>query len=163
MKLRNFFERDEGAVALEIGLVSASFLPVLFFGIYEVGTLAVEKMQLDHAMQAGAAFAAEQFDKYGSLNLADIQTAVSNSSPLVITISANPATPWCGCPTDNMGTSLQNVSCGSTCFDGAAARTYFSFSGSTPTNNLLSRGLGFPRAQAVAATLTTPPILVPLN
>lgn len=147
MRFARLFRCTKGTAAVEMALVSP-FLLLLFFGIYDFGTVLVEAMQVDHATQAGIIFVA---NRHGSATLSDIQTAVNNSSPLTITVSADPArpsTPWCGCP-NAAGTAVQTVDCGSGCAAGIG--TYFSIIGSTPTNSTLGQWLGFPPTLAVKA------------
>jgi hypothetical protein len=145
MGFARLIRSNKGSVAVEMGLVSP-FLLLLFFGISDFGGLLVEAMQVEHATQAGLVFVA---NRHGSATLNDIQTAVNSSSPLTVTISADPdrsPEPWCGCP-NATGTAVDTVDCGSSCATGIG--TYFSIIGSAQTNSTLGQWLGFPATLAV--------------
>lgn len=143
MNLIHLVERDDGAAAVEMALVSWLFL-LLMFGIYDFGTLFVDAMQVQHATQAGADFVFDEYTDTGTVSLTAIQAAVNGSSPLAVTISADPArssAPWCGCP-DSAGTTVQSVSCDSSCPTGIG--TYFSIIGSAPSQRTIGSWAGFP-------------------
>src|SRR5690349_10402635 len=101
ISLRRFIRRDDGAVAVEMAFVSPFFL-LLLFGIYDFGTLFVNSMEVEHAAQAGGDYAYNTFVKTGSApSISTIQTAVTASTPLAVTVVADPARPsltWTGCP-----------------------------------------------------------------
>ena len=52
----SFFRRTDGAIALEMALVSPMLL-LLMFGIYDFGSLLVNAMEVEHATQAAANYA----------------------------------------------------------------------------------------------------------
>ena len=156
MILRRFIRRDDGALAVEMAFV-APLLLLLLCGIYDFGSLFVNALEVEHATQAGASFTFNQYYQSGSVTLSNIQTAVTASSPLGVTVVADPArssSPWCGCPSAT-GASVQGpVGCASACPAGIG--TYYSIVGSAPTQSTLGTWAGFP------PTLATK-ILIRLN
>jgi Flp pilus assembly protein TadG len=134
---------DDGALAVEMAF-AAPLLLSLLLGIFDFGALFVNALEVEHATQAGASFAFGQYVQTGSITLSAIQTAVTASSPLAVTIEADPnraAAPWCGCPNAS-GTAVTSVGCGSTCTAGIG--TYYSIVGTAPTQSVLGGWVGFP-------------------
>lgn len=143
MNLRDLVRRDDGALAVEMAFV-APLLLLLLLGIYDFGSLFVDALEVEHATQAGASYAFGQYTQTGSITLSAIQTAVTASAPLAVTVAADPnrsASPWCGCPNAG-GTSVTSVACGSACTAGIG--TYYSIVGSAPTQSNLGHWVGFP-------------------
>jgi len=96
MNLRHFMRDDKGALAVEMAF-AAPLLVMLLLGIFDFGSLFVNALEVEHATQAGASFALGQYMQSGSITLSAVQTAVTASSPLAVTIEADPnrsASPW---------------------------------------------------------------------
>jgi Flp pilus assembly protein TadG len=137
---------DDGAVAVEMALVSP-LLALLLLGICDFGTLLVNAMEVEHATEAAASYAYNQFLVAGAAPpLAQLQATVeAQSLPLALTIGVDPARPgltWTGCPT---GVSVE-TSAGGTCAAGAG--TYLSVVGSAPVQTRLGAWTGFPTTLA---------------
>lgn len=144
MKLLHFIRRDDGALAVEMALV-APLLLLLLLGILDFGTLFVNAMEVEHATQAAASFAFNQYYQTGSISLAAVQSAATASTPLAVTVAADAArsaSPWCGCPNSAGASVVGPVGCGSTCTAGIG--TYYSIVGSAPTQSMLGSWVGFP-------------------
>lgn len=148
MRLRHFLRRDEGAVAVEMALVSP-FLLLLLFGIYDFGTLFVNSMEVEHATQAGATYALKTYVSTGTVTQSAIQTAVTASAPLAVTIAADPNRPsltWCGTPAANGNSVVTDTGKAPPC--PAADGTYVSIVGSAASQSKLGSWVGFPSTLA---------------
>ena len=144
MGLLHFIRRDDGALAVEMAFISPLLL-LLLLGIYDFGSLFVNALEVEHATQAAASFAFNQYTQSGSITLGAVQTAATASTPLAVTVIADTArstSPWCGCP-NAAGTAVTGpVACASACSAGIG--TYYSIVGSAPTQSLLGTWVGFP-------------------
>ncbi len=143
--IRRLLRCADGAVAVEMALVSPLLL-LLIFGIYDFGSLFVNAMEVEHATQAAASYAFNQFVQNGSApSLSQINTTIETQSlPITVTIgadSARPALTWTGCPT---ATSVQTTS--GACAAGLG--TYLSIVGSAPMQSMLGSWVGFPTTLA---------------
>jgi hypothetical protein len=147
MNLRHFIRDDKGALAVEMAF-AAPLLLSLLLGIFDFGALFVNALEVEHATQAGASFAFGQYAQTGSVTLGAIQTAVTASSPLAVTVVADPnraASPWCGCPNAS-GTAVTSVGCGTACTAGIGI--YYSIVGTAPTQSSLGAWVIFPSTLA---------------
>jgi Flp pilus assembly protein TadG len=147
MNLRHFIRDNKGALAVEMAFVAPLLLSLLL-GIFDFGAMFVNALEVEHATQAGASFALGQYIQTGSVTLSAIQTAVTASSPLAVTIAVETgrsASPWCGCPNAN-GTAVTSVGCGTACPAGIG--TYYSIVGTAPTQSTLGAWVGFPTTLA---------------
>jgi len=98
--LRCFIHRDRGGIALELCLV-APMLVTFFIGIFDIGFLLFQQMQVEAAAGAGAAYAAAKgpgaFDATKTANV-----AAAAAYPTQTAISGNAS--WaCGCPNGSSG------------------------------------------------------------
>jgi Flp pilus assembly protein TadG len=116
--LNRLLRRTDGAVALEMGLVMP-MLALMLYGIHDFGTVYVEALQVEHATQTAATYAYKQFVASGSVTQSAIQTAVTASEPIPVTVAA---TQFCGAV--NAGaTSVTSAAC-------PGGGTYITLSGS---------------------------------
>lgn len=146
MSLRHFLHRDEGALAVEMALVSP-FLLLLLFGIYDFGTLFVNSMEVEHATQAGATYALKTFVGSGAsaVTLSGIQTAVTGSTPLAVTIDVDPkrsSLTWCGFPASDGNSVTKDTGSPPSCPAGDG--TYLSIRGTAASQSTLGSWVGFP-------------------
>lgn len=147
MKLRHLIRREDGAVALEMAFV-APLLLLLMFGSYDFGTLFVNSMEVEHATQAGATHALAVSQGGGTISLSDIQTAVTASTPLAVTVGVDPKRPsltFCGHPAAD-GNSVVTDTGTPPCPTGTG--TYLSIIGSATPQKTLRNWAGFPTTLA---------------
>ena len=150
MNLHRLFHRDEGAVAVEMALVSP-FLLLLLFGIYDFGTLFVNSMEVEHATQAGGTFALKTYVGTGTVTLSGIQSAVTASSPLAVTIAKDPNRPtliWCGTPASDGNSVVTDAGTTPPTPCPAADGTYVSILGTAASQSKLGSWVGFPSTLA---------------
>ncbi|GGF14307.1 hypothetical protein GCM10011611_20100 [Aliidongia dinghuensis] len=148
MSLRHLLHRDEGAVAVELALISP-FLLLLLFAIYDFGTLFVNDMEVIHATQAAATYARKAYIVNGSVTLSNIQSAATTSTPLTVTISADPhrsALVWCGAPASDGNSVLTDSGKSPPCPSGDL--TFLSIVGTAPSQSTLGSWSGFPSTLA---------------
>jgi Flp pilus assembly protein TadG len=129
--LRRFLLRpaDEtsGTAAVEFGLI-VPVLALMVVATADIGLAVVRKMQVEDAVQLGAAYAVVH-----GFDASAISTIVTGGDS---TISASPPpTLSCGCAG---GSSVTAVGCGSTCPGGAKAGTYVTVSAQTTYNTTLN-------------------------
>ena len=118
-----------GASAVEFAL-GAPLLAAILTVLVDFGFGFYEKMQVEIAAQAGAQYAL----LYG-WNSTNIQSAVTNATPLS-GLTASPApSQSCGCPN---GTAIASASCGTNCSNGQAAGTYVTVNAQATYTPLIS-------------------------
>jgi Flp pilus assembly protein TadG len=132
--LRRFLSRPgheaSGAAAVEFGLI-VPVLALMVVAVGDIGLGVVRKMQVENAVQLGAAYAVVH--GFDSSAISAIVTAGDS------TISASPPPALsCGCAA---GSSVTAVSCGSTCPGGATAGTYVTVSAQTTYSTTVSYGV----------------------
>ena len=99
--MRNGFRHSEdGGIALELCLV-APVLLFLFLGIYDMGFLVFQQMQVEAAADAGASYAmAKGAGGFNAGTIANVVTAAAYPTQTAISGSASLA---CGCPNGTSG------------------------------------------------------------
>jgi hypothetical protein len=98
--LARLLHREEGGTALELALVLPVLL-VLFLGIYDMGFLLFQQMQVEAAADAGAAFAiAKGPGGFNATTIGNVVAAAAHPTQTVITGAAAWA---CGCPNGTDG------------------------------------------------------------
>ena len=96
----------------------------------DFGLFAFRKMQVQHAAQMGAQYAAA--NGYSSANISSV---VTDDNLTTFAINASPApSQFCACPSSTGSTS---ATCSSTCGNGSAAGTYVTVSASATYNMLI--------------------------
>jgi Flp pilus assembly protein TadG len=137
MTMRHFLHRltrrcpwidERGNAAIEFAIV-LPMLMTMVVGTVDYGIAMTQQMEVQHAAQAGAEFAAlHGFDS------SQISNAVSNATALS-GLSVSPApTQACGCPS---GSTISSVSCTDTCTSGATAGTYVTVSAQATYTTIL--------------------------
>jgi Flp pilus assembly protein TadG len=132
--LRRFLSRPahetSGTAAVEFGLI-VPVLVLMVVAVADIGLGVVRKMQVEDAVQLGAAYAVVH-----GFDVSAISTIVTGGDS---TISASPPPALsCGCAA---GSSVTVVGCGSTCPGGATAGTYVTVSAQTTYNTTLNYGV----------------------
>lgn len=132
--LKRSIRCTSGTVSLELALV-APMLLFMFIGIFDMGFLLFQQMEVEAAADAGALYAfAKGSGGFNATKVAAVVTAASY--PTQTAISATPAPhKACGCPNGSSG--LTSAACGppaATCSNGFTAATYAVISAQvTPT------------------------------
>ncbi len=104
-----------GAAAVEFGFMIPIF-GLMIISVTDIGLSVYRKMQVEVAAQVGA-----QYAMVHGFDASAISTAVTSASNATEVTATPSPTKYCGCST---GSSISNVSCGSTCPGGAIAGTY---------------------------------------
>src|SRR5262245_15753952 len=130
--LRRFLSRPahdtSGTAAAEFGLI-VPVLALMVVAVADIGLGVVRKMQVEDAVQLGAAYAVVH-----GFDASAISTIVTGNS----TISASPPpTLSCGCAG---GSSVTAVGCGSTCPGGATAGRYVTVSAQSTYSTIVNYG-----------------------
>ncbi len=108
-------KRTRGAAAIEFAL-TMPIVALLFAGLFDLGYLAYETMEVQAAAEAGAQYAGQN-----TWNATAIAAAVTGATGMIgITASPAPAQ-FCACPT---GAALTPATCGTTCSGGGTTSTY---------------------------------------
>lgn len=117
--MRRLLRCDRGVAAVEFGL-SAPLLLGVIVPVADLGIAFSRHQQLQHAVQAGALYAASH--PWSQSAATAIASAVTTATPLS-GISVSPA-PYqqCGCP--GSGGGITTATCGSTCNNGETAGYY---------------------------------------
>ena len=97
---RGFSHRQEGGIALELCLV-APVLLFMFLGIYDIGFLLFQQMQVEAAADAGASYAMAK--GAGGFNAGTIANVVSSAAYPTQTAIAGAASWACACPNGTSG------------------------------------------------------------
>ena len=148
MNLRHLLHRDEGAVAVELALVSPLML-LLLFGIYDFGMLSVNFMEVRHATQVAGQYAHKAYIVNGSVTLSNIQSAATAATPLTVTISVDPRRPaliWCGTPASDGNSVLTDSGKSPPCPSGDLP--FLTIVGTAPSQSTLGSWSGFPSTLA---------------
>jgi hypothetical protein len=104
-----------GLAAVELGLL-APLLILIAICTAELGMGIHRKMQVENAMQAGAAYAVVR-----GFNVEAIELTITSANPSA-GVTAFPAPrQFCGCPT---GIGIEEVACSASCVSGLSAGTY---------------------------------------
>jgi Flp pilus assembly protein TadG len=144
LKSVTFLGCRQGNMAIEMAVI-APVLVLLMVGIADYGAGIYSKMQVQHAVQAGADFAMRN-----GFSANAISTAVANATPLP-GLSVTPApTQSCGCPN---GTTVITATCGTACAAGGNAGVYVTIS-ATATHTTLLPYPGMPEGFAFSAVST---------
>lgn len=136
-------QRQANAV-IEMALIAPT-LVFLLIGLADYGTAIYNRMQVQHAAQAGADFAMRN-----GFNSAAIVAAVTNASGFVGLAATPPPVEGCGCAT---ASAVTPAVCGSVCAGGATAGTYVTVSAEGTYTTLLSYP-GIPSSFTFTATST---------
>jgi Flp pilus assembly protein TadG len=133
-RLRRFLWRPahdtSGTAAAEFGLI-VPVLALMVVAVADIGLGVVRKMQVEDAVQLGAAYAVVH-----GFDASAISTIVTGGAS---TISASPPPALsCGCAG---GSSVTTVDCGSTCPGGATAGTYVTVSAQATYDTTLNYGV----------------------
>lgn len=104
-----------GAAAVEFGFMIPIF-GLMLISVIDIGLSVYRKMQVEQAAQVGAQYAVVH-----GFDASAISTAVTSASNATAVTATPSPTKFCGCVT---GSSISNVSCGTTCPGGAIAGTY---------------------------------------
>src|SRR4051794_34109950 len=120
-----------GVAAVEFGII-VPILVLMVVATADIGMGFYRKMQVEDAAQAGAAWATKNgFDA----NLISTAVTSATSAP---GISVSPApVQFCGCAS---GSSVSEVTCGTTCSGGTLAGTYTTVSAQMTYNTILPYG-----------------------
>jgi Flp pilus assembly protein TadG len=129
----------DGIAAVEFALM-APLLLILLTGAGEIGIAAVQKMQLQAAVEAGELYALKhppQLPPNNQPGLTAIDSAVTSSGPSGITKNGG-ATSFCGCPTTS-GTAgiVSQGNCTTVCSDGKPPSYYVTVNAAITHNTLL--------------------------
>jgi Flp pilus assembly protein TadG len=119
-----------GAALLEFAVVAPVIVMISIY-VMDFGLFTVRKMQVQHAAQMGAQYAAA--NGYSSASISSAVTNDSNGSTFAISASPAP-TQFCACASSGV---LTTATCKSTCSDGSAAGTYVTVSASATYNMLI--------------------------
>ncbi len=131
-------------MAIEMAVI-APVLALLMVGIADYGGGIYSKMQVQHAVQAGADFAMRN-----GFSAEAISAAVTSATPLP-GLAATPAPAQsCGCPN---GTTIVAATCGAPCGAGGNAGVYVTVS-ATATHTTLLPYPGIPESFAFSAVST---------
>src|SRR3954468_23170559 len=96
----SFTRQDKGSIALELALV-APLLLATFVGVYDIGFLLFQQMQVEAAADAGATFAvAKGATGFNAGTIADVVKAAAYPTQTAITGAASWA---CACPNGTSG------------------------------------------------------------
>jgi Flp pilus assembly protein TadG len=124
-------QETSGTAAVEFGLV-VPVLALMVVATADIGLGVVRKMQVEDAVQLGAAYAVVH-----GFDVSAISAIVTGGNS---TISASPPpTLSCGCAG---GSSVTAVGCGSTCPGGAAAGKYVTVSAQTTYSTTVNYAVG---------------------
>ena len=122
--LRPLLHGDKGSIALEFCLISP-FLIALFIGIFDMGFLLFQQMQVEAAAGAGAFYvAAKGPGAFDATKTANVVAAAAYPTQTAIVGNAS----WtCGCPNGTSG--VTNVggtppNCGGSCANGFTPGVY---------------------------------------
>lgn len=119
-----------GTAAAEFGL-TVPMLALMVVAVADIGLGVVRKMQVEDAVQLGAAYAVVH-----GFDASAISAIVTGGNS---TISASPPpTLFCGCAA---GSSVTAVDCGSTCPGGATAGRYVTVSAQTTYGTTVNYGV----------------------
>lgn len=141
----HFSRSNDGAVAVEMAFVAPLFVTLLF-GIHDFGTVFVEALELEHAIQAGAEFTVDYYNKYGTADATATQNAVTGSTPLPVAVSIGSL--WCGTPNAS-ATAITNKG-SPPCASGNAL--YVTINGTAATARTFGRWIGFPGTLSLSRT-----------
>ena len=106
---------EAGTIAVEAAII-LPLLILLMTGLFDLGFLAYEGIQVQAAAEAGAQYAAR--NAWNAAAIADIVTSATGASG--ITASPVPSQ-FCGCPA---GGTLVRVACTARCADGTLPSVY---------------------------------------
>jgi len=131
--LRRFLARaarsTSGAAAIEFGIL-VPVLSLMVIAVSDIGLGVYRKMQVEGAAQTGAEYAIRNgFDVTAITNAVLSATNASN-----ISVSP-PPNQFCGCAT---GSSINTVSCGTSCPGGVLAGTYVTVSAQMTYNTIMT-------------------------
>ena len=119
---------DRGNAAIEFALILPAFVTMIV-GTVDYGIAMTQQMDVQHAAQAGAEYAA--LHGYDASQVSNVVTRATTLS----TISASPApSQICGCPSGN---AIAAADCSGNCPSGAPAGTYVTVSAQATYNTLL--------------------------
>ncbi len=142
--LARLLRHEHGNAAIEFSILAAP-LVLMVIGAADYGAAIYNKMQVQHAAQAGAEYAM----KYGFSTTA-IGTAVTSATSMS-GVTASPApVQSCGCAS---GTTITTATCGSICPTGLAAGSYVTVSAQGTYTTILPYP-GIPSSIALAASST---------
>ena len=146
--LRRAAAADEGAAAIEFGILSAVMM-IFLIGATDLGMAAYSDAQVQTSAQSGAEYAAAH-----TFDATAISNAVTNSTS-ASGISASPApTKFCGCPS---ASGVTTATCGSTCADGSIAGNYVRVTATRSYSTMIAYpGLPNPLVQTSVTTVRTP-------
>jgi Flp pilus assembly protein TadG len=112
---------ESGSSAVELALISATILVLLFLGASETGWRIWTKLQLDNAVRVGI----EYVLIHGDSNSTDMLTAARSATLLDTEVTISPTNgssySYCGCASSS---GVMSQTCGGTCSDGSRAGTY---------------------------------------
>jgi Flp pilus assembly protein TadG len=146
-RLKLWWEDRSGSEAIEFAIL-APLLLVMLVGLVELGMSIRQQMEAQDSAAAGALYAAGN-----GWNTVAIQTAVTSAKP-GSGVTATPApVQACGCPG---ATTVTPAACGTTCGDGAAARSYVTVSASVARQSFLPSTLPLPATLTATATARLP-------
>ena len=144
MRWKIFFKAENGAAAIEFGVVGA-FLCMTVVATGDLGMGFYSYMEVQNSAQAGAQYAAVH-----GYNSTAVSNAVTNATSVAgITASPAPAQ-FCGCVVNAV---VNPATCGTTCADGMTAGTYVSASAVRDYTTLISWPM-FPATYHQTATST---------
>jgi Flp pilus assembly protein TadG len=119
VRLWRLWRQRRGNAALEMALIGP-LLVVLMIGAADYGAAVYQKMQVQHAAQAGAEYALR--NGFVSTSIVSAVTAATNLAG----VSATPAPAQsCGCAS---GTTITAATCGASCPAGGTAGVYVTVS-----------------------------------
>ena len=117
-----------GNAAIEFALVLPVFVTMII-GTVDYGIAMTQQMDVQHAAQAGAEYAA--LHGYDASQVSNVVTQATSLS----SITASPApSQGCGCPSGN---AITATDCSATCPGGASPGTYVTVSAEATYNTLL--------------------------
>ena len=121
-RLRAVLSVRRGSAAVEFAIVGPVLL-LMATGMYDYGTALWQKIQVENAARAGAAFVPTSGFDAGL-----VTRAVSGATGLVGITATPPPTQFCGCAQASVG--IVAASCGSPCARGDVASNYVTVSAS---------------------------------
>jgi Flp pilus assembly protein TadG len=127
-RLASLWRDVGGNPAIELALLATPIV-LMMIGVADYGTAIYRKMQVQHAVQAGAEYAIK-----GGFNASGISNAVTAATSYT-GVSATPAPAQsCGCAS---GTTITSATCGSTCPGGAVAGSFVTISAQATYTTLI--------------------------
>ena len=121
MRLRRLAAARDGAVAVEVALVSSLILVPLLLGLWDVAQIAFAKAKVDEALQDAVSYVAAG----NSGNSSGITSAAQGAYGNTISVSTSTAC-YCVKTTTSTPTAPSSVSCSGSCAGGSTLQQFMS-------------------------------------